>query len=222
MRWLVLGIVVTGVLGAAGAYRRMERLPGVRATSEVTDYGMRRAAQAGLPRETATFAAGCFWKIEHAMRGVDGVISTTAGYTGAADESAGDSTGDAAAPVNHFAVSSGQTGHAEAVQVVFDPTRVSYDQLLDVFWSSHDPTRFAPEPGEAPPPGRSEIYYHSDAQREAAESALCRLQAGGQFPQPSPTAIRPATAFHRAEDEHQQYLEKHGRPRISSTACRIR
>lgn len=222
MRWLVVGIVVTVVLGAAAAYRRMERLPGVRATSEVTDYGMRRAAEGDLPRETATLAAGCFWKIEHAMRGVDGVISTTAGYTGGADESAADPASGPAVPVNHFTVSSGQTGHAEAVLVVFDPTRVSFDQLLDVFWASHDPTRFAAEPGEPPPPGRSEIYYHSEAQREAAESSLRRLQAGGQFPQPIPTVIRPATAFHRAEDDHQQYLEKHGHPRDASAACRIR
>lgn len=222
MRWLVVGIVVTVVLGAAVAYQRMARVPEVRATSEVTDYGMRRAAQGDLHRETATFAAGCFWKIEHALRGVDGVISTAAGYTGGADESEGDSARGPAARVNHFTVSSGRTGHAEAVRVVFDPTRVSFDQLLDVFWASHDPTRFSAEPGEPPAPGRSEIYYHSEAQREAAESSLRRLQAGGQFPQPISTVIRPATVFHRAEDEHQQYLEKHGRPRNSSTACRIR
>ena len=142
------------------------------------------------------------------MRHVDGVVTTASGYTG------GHGT-----DVTHATISSGTTGHAEAVRVTFDPQRVSYDRLLDVFWSSHDPARFTVEPGEPPPPGRSVIYYHTEDQRLAAEASKRRLDDGGKFQQPLPTVVQPATTFHRAEAEHQQYLEKHGRGK--SAACAV-
>ena len=149
--------------------------------------------------EIATFAAGCFWKLEHAMRQVDGVISTTAGYTGGSN---GDPT--------HAAVSTGATGHAEAVRVEFDPAVVSYERLLDVFWKGHDPAQFAREDSEPIPPGRSAIFYHTDGQRMSAEAYKRRLGVA--------TEILPTAPFHPAEAEHQQYLERHG----AGGSCAVR
>ena len=105
----------------------------------------------------------------------------------------------------------GATGHAEVVRVVFDPRRVMFERLLEVFWASHNPTRFTPDPGRPPPPGRSAIFFHTDAQRGAAEASVRRLDASGEYALPVPTQVLPAAAFHRAEAEHQQYHEKHGR-----------
>ena len=139
------------------------------------------------------------------MRQVDGVVSTAAGYTGGTIDH-----------VSHATLSAGGTGHAEAVQVMFDPQRVSYERLLDVFWSSHDPIRFAFDPGEPATPGRSVIFYHTGAQRAAAEASKARLQVSGKYHAEIPTGIVPASAFHRAEPEHQQYLEKH-----AAGTCRI-
>lgn len=199
MRRIIVAATVMSVFGAAAAYREMTRPPAVRQTTDLTAFG--RRAGTGGPVETATFAAGCFWKIEHAMRGVDGVVSTTAGYTGGTTPE-----------VSHATVSTGATGHAEAVRVVYDPRRVSYEKLLDVFWASHDPTRFAVDDGEPPPPGRSIIFFHSLAQRRSAESSLHSLDLSRRFAHPLPTQVLPATTFHRAEPDQQQYLEKHGRP----------
>lgn len=198
MRWLVLLLIVCTVFGAAAAYREMSRAPKVRRTTDLTAYGRRHDPAA--PTETATFAAGCFWKIEHMMRGVEGVVSTTAGYTGGTT-----------AEVSHATISTGRTGHAEAVRVVFDPRRVTYKRLLEVFWSSHDPTRFTHDEGEPPPPGRSVIFFHTDAQRAAAEASVQRVDASGRYAAAVPTEVLPATTFHRAGAEHQQYHEKHGR-----------
>ena len=203
--WLIPTIVLLSVLAAGLAFRRLQAGPVLRATTDTTPFGKKH-----LPAqtETATFAAGCFWKLEDAMRQVDGVVATASGYTGGHG-----------ADVTHATLSTGATGHAEAVRVTFDPRRVSYDRLLDVFWSSHDPTRFTVEPGEPPPPGRSVVFYHAEDQRRAAEASKRRLEESGKFQQPLPTEIEPATTFHRAEAEHQQYLEKHGRGK--SAACSI-
>ena len=203
MRWIILLMIVSTVFGAAAAYREMSAAPKLRRTTDLTAYGRRHGP--GARTETATFAAGCFWKLEHALRGVDGVVSTTSGYTGGAT-----------ADVTHATVSTGRTGHAEAVRVVFDPGRVTYQRLLDVFWSSHDPTRFTPEPGEPAPPGRSVIFFHTEAQRAAAEASVGQINASARYAAPVPTQVLPAATFHRAEAEHQQYHEKHGR-----AACRL-
>ncbi len=146
----------------------------------------------------ASFAAGCFWGIEAAFRKRDGVISTTVGYTG----------GSTADP-SYEEVCSGQTGHAEAVLVEFDPAQVSYEELLDLFWEIHDPTtpnRQGPDIGTQ---YRSAIYAH-DAEQEAAAKAS-RDAAAGRFARPIVTEIAPAGPFHTAEDYHQKYFEKRGR-----------
>ena len=145
--------------------------------------------------EKATFAAGCFWGVEEAFRHVPGVASTAVGYSG----------GHVPDPTYHD-VCSGRTGHAECVQVEYDPTRVSYEQLLDVFWGCHDPTqlnRQGPDVGEQ---YRSAIFFHTPEQEAAARAAKARLQAQ----RPIVTEITPASAFYRAEEYHQRYLEKRG------------
>jgi methionine-S-sulfoxide reductase len=156
--------------------------------------------------ETATFAAGCFWGVEAEFRQVRGVISTRAGYTG----------GTTADPT-YEEVCSGKTGHAEAVEVIFDPAVVSYDELLGLFWKIHDPTllnRHGPDIGSN---YRSAIFYHSEGQRARAEQSRTSLQSSGAFGgRAVVTEIVPAGRFYSAEDYHQQFYEKQGRK-----SCRI-
>jgi len=147
----------------------------------------------------ATFAAGCFWGVEHALRGVKGVIDAEVGYTG----------GTVANPT-YRDVCTGRTGHAEAVRVTFDPAQVGYDDLLDVFWAIHDPTtpnRQGPDVGTQ---YRSAVFFHDAEQERAARQAKARLDASGRFRRPVVTEIAPAGPFWRAEEYHQRYHEKHG------------
>ena len=147
----------------------------------------------------ATFGAGCFWGVEVMFRQVDGVVATAVGYTG----------GTSTDPTYEL-VCTGRTGHAEAVEVTYDPARVSYDRLLDVFWAGHDPTtpnRQGPDRGTQ---YRSAIFYHDEEQRRAAEASRARWQESGRFRAPLVTQLIPATTFYRAEEYHQRYLEKHG------------
>jgi len=166
-----------------------------------TDRSSRNAAEQSkeTTMETATFAAGCFWGIEAAFRRLDGVVETEVGYTG----------GHLPEP-DYRRVCRGDTGHAEAVRVVYDPQRISYDDLLWTFWQIHDPTqlnRQGPDVGEQ---YRSAIFYHSEAQREAAEQSKQRVNASKKYRGRVVTQIAPAEEFYRAEEYHQQYLEKRG------------
>ena len=145
--------------------------------------------------EKATFAAGCFWGVEDAFRKLDGVHSTAVGYAG----------GDTDNPT-YSDVCAGDTGHAETVEIEYDPARVSYEQLLRLFWTLHDPTR----PGRKDQ-YRSAIFFHTPEQRAAAQLAKTQLEASGAHAHPVVTEIRPAPAFHRAEEYHQQYSEKRRR-----------
>ena len=150
--------------------------------------------------EKATFGAGCFWGVEAAFRRLAGVKSTQVGYAGGKTENP-----------TYEDVCSHTTGHAEVVEVEFDPAAVSYDQLLEVFWSNHNPTtlnRQGPDVGDQ---YRSVIFYHSPEQQAAAEASKERLNQSGRFKNPIVTFIQPAPAFYRAEEYHQRYLEKHGR-----------
>jgi len=147
--------------------------------------------------QKATFGAGCFWGVEATFRKVDGVVETVVGYTG----------GETSNP-SYEEVCSGRTGHAEAVQIQFDPARVSYERLLDVFWNLHDPTtpnRQGPDVGTQ---YRSAIYVHDAEQEAAAVASKERLQQAGRYREPIVTEIVPAGEFTRAEDYHQQYFEK--------------
>ena len=150
--------------------------------------------------ERATFAAGCFWGIEEAFRKVHGVKSTIAGYTGGTTRNP-----------TYEKVCTDRTGHAEAVQVEYDPSEVSYEDLLKIFWESHDPTtpnRQGPDFGSQ---YRSAIFCHNDQQRAVATSSRDRLQNTGRFAKKRiVTEIVTAKEFYRAEDYHQQYLSKRG------------
>ncbi len=149
--------------------------------------------------EQATFAAGCFWGVEDAFMSVPGVVSTRVGYIGGRMEH----------PTYHD-VCSGMTGHAEAVEVTFDPAVISYDKLLEIFWQSHDPTQFNRQGPDHGTQYRSAIFCHSDAQQLAAEKSLARLDASGRLRSRIVTEIVSAPTFWVAEDYHQKYHQKHG------------
>jgi peptide-methionine (S)-S-oxide reductase len=155
--------------------------------------------------ERATFAAGCFWGVEAAFRGIPGVTATTVGYSG----------GSFPNPTYHD-VCTGRTGHAEAVQVEYDPARVSYQDLLRVFWESHDPTTLNRQGPDVGSQYRSAIFFHTPEQQAAALASKQQLERSGGHKRPIVTEITPAPAFYRAEEYHQQYLEKRGQ-----ASCRI-
>lgn len=156
--------------------------------------------------EKATFAAGCFWGVEAAFREVKGVISTRVGYTGGRTEHP-----------TYEEVSSGRTGHAEAVEVVFDADVVTYRELLDLFWSIHDPTQLNRQGPDYGTNYRSAIFYHSDEQKTLAEASRKNLADSGRYGRRQiVTEVTPATSFYAAEDYHQQFYEKQGKK-----SCRI-
>jgi peptide-methionine (S)-S-oxide reductase len=150
--------------------------------------------------EKATFAAGCFWGVEAAFRQIPGVVATRVGYTGGHTD---DPT--------YERVCSHTTGHAEAVEVTFDPERVSYEQLLDVFWTNHNPTTKNRQGLDIGDQYRSAVFFHSPEQQEAAERTKDAVEAKLHWPKKVVTQIVPAPQFYEAEDYHQQYLEKRGR-----------
>jgi peptide-methionine (S)-S-oxide reductase len=150
--------------------------------------------------EKATFGAGCFWGVEAAFRRIPGVVATRVGYTG----------GEVANPTYEM-VCSHTTGHAEAVEVTYEPERVSYEQLLDVFWTSHNPTTKNRQGLDIGSQYRSAIFFHSPEQQQAAERTKAEQEAKLHWPKKIVTEIVPASEFYEAEDYHQQYLEKRGR-----------
>jgi peptide-methionine (S)-S-oxide reductase len=147
----------------------------------------------------ATFGAGCFWGVEAAFRQIKGVKATAAGYEGGSLDN----------PTYHD-VCSNRTGHAEVVEVDYDPERVSYEQLLQVFWENHNPTTLNRQGPDIGTQYRSAIFYHSPEQQAAALASKDQLTQAGTFKKPIVTEIVPATKFYVAEDYHQQYLEKRG------------
>jgi methionine-S-sulfoxide reductase len=149
--------------------------------------------------EKAVFAAGCFWHVEHAFGNVPGVISTAAGYTGGTTEKP-----------TYKQVCTDKTGHAEAVEVTFDPDRVSYAQLLEVFWKIHDPTQLNRQGPDVGAQYRSAIFYYTSEQRQAALDSKVKLEASNKFSKPIVTQIVPTKDFYCAEEYHQQYFKKHG------------
>lgn len=147
----------------------------------------------------ATFGAGCFWGVEVTFRQVDGVKDTAVGYAG----------GTVAHPT-YEAVCSKQTGHAEVVRVMYNPDVVSYEQLLHIFFSCHDPTTLNRQGPDVGAQYRSVIFYHDEAQRIAAVAFKERLERAGRYERPIVTEVVPVPTFYRAEAYHQQYLEKRG------------
>lgn len=153
----------------------------------------------------ATFGAGCFWGVEAALRNVKGVTATAVGYSG----------GTLKNPT-YEDVCTGRTGHAEVVQVEYDPAQVSYEELLHVFWESHDPTTLNRQGPDVGTQYRSAIFFHTPEQEAAARLSKENLQASGRGQRPIVTEITPAAEFYRAEEYHQQYLEKRGQAHCQS------
>jgi peptide-methionine (S)-S-oxide reductase len=149
--------------------------------------------------EKATFAAGCFWGVEAAFRQVEGVVSTSVGYSGGHYENP-----------TYRIVCTGMTGHAESVQVEYDPAIVSYDDLLNLFWENHDPTTMNRQGPDVGTQYRSVIFYHTPEQEAAARASKERLESSGKYRKPIVTEIVPAAEYYMAEDYHQQYFEKQG------------
>ena len=147
----------------------------------------------------ATFGAGCFWGVEAAYRQIPGVISTAVGYLGGTLEKP-----------TYYDVCSGRTGHAEVVEVTYDPSRLTYDDLLTVFWENHDPTTLNRQGPDVGTQYRSAIFYHDEDQKETAIRSKEERDRSGKYRRPIVTEITPATEFYVAEDYHQQYLEKRG------------
>ena len=148
----------------------------------------------------ATFAAGCFWGVEETFRQTPGVLNTQVGYTGGHKDEP-----------TYQEVCTDRTGHAEAVEVEYDPEKVSYEHLLSVFWENHDPTTLNRQGPDVGSQYRSAIYYYSPEQKDEAEASRDELTKSGRFRKPIVTQIVPAETFFPAEEYHQQYLAKRGR-----------
>jgi len=157
--------------------------------------------------DTATFANGCFWCTEAIFEQLEGVISATSGYTGGKTENP-----------TYKQVCSGETGHAECLQIVYDPKKISFDELLEVFWETHDPTTLNQQGNDIGTQYRSGIFYHNDEQKQKAEKYKAELNKSGAFDKPIVTEITPFTKFYKAEDYHQQYFDNN---EDANPYCRI-
>lgn len=166
----------------------------------------------GQETRTATFGAGCFWHVEAAFAAVEGVVSTQVGYMG----------GTVPNPTYEM-VCTDRTGHAEVVQIEYDPQAVSYEQLLELFWDLHDPTSLNRQGPDVGSQYRSAIFFHDAEQEAAARAAVHALEESGAYQRPIVTEISPATPFYRAEEYHQQYFARHFglSPQQAALACAI-
>jgi methionine-S-sulfoxide reductase len=147
--------------------------------------------------EKATFAGGCFWCMQPAFDKLKGVISTTVGYTGGTKESP-----------TYEEVSSGETGHAEAIEIIYNPTQITYSELLEIFWRNIDPTTPDGQFVDVGPQYRTAIFYHDEEQKRFAEASKEELEKSRRFDKPIVTEVLPASKFYKAEEYHQQYYKK--------------
>jgi peptide-methionine (S)-S-oxide reductase len=173
-----------------------EKLPGALKATAALEW---RRQRSDLTMEKATFAAGCFWGVEATFRAMPGVVNTRVGYTGGKTDNP-----------TYKEVCTDRTGHAEAVEVEFDPAQVRYDDLLKVFWENHDPTQLNRQGPDWGTQYRSAIFFHTPQQQAAAQASKEALEKAQRFSKPIVTQIVPAVTFYPAEDYHQQYLEKRG------------
>jgi peptide-methionine (S)-S-oxide reductase len=156
-------------------------------------------APTGRTTDIATFGTGCFWCTEAIFQELKGVLSVTSGYMGGTVPNPG-----------YEEVCTGTTGHAECLQIVYDPCVITYDELLEVFWESHDPTTLNRQGNDIGTQYRSAIFYHNEEQRQKAEHYKAELDKQGAYPNPIVTEITPASTFYPAEDYHQNYYNDHG------------
>ena len=154
-----------------------------------------------MSQQTGSFAAGCFWGVEARFREAGGVLDAVSGYMGGHTENP-----------TYQAVCSGETGHTEAVQLTYDDEQISYRELLDLFFDMHNPTTLNRQGPDFGSQYRSAIFWYDESQRDAAEQKIGELNESGKWPNPVVTEVTPAEAFWRAEEYHQQYIKKSGRP----------
>ena len=152
-----------------------------------------------MKTEKATFGAGCFWGVEELFRQTKGVVKTAVGYDG----------GDMKAPT-YEAVCTDATGHAEVVEIEFDPSQVKYEDLLKLFWENHNPTTMNRQGPDVGTQYRSVVFYHNEAQKKVAEASKAAVAASGKYKNPIVTQIVPALPFYKAEEYHQPYLANRG------------
>jgi len=150
-----------------------------------------------MDNEQATFAAGCFWQVEEAFRKAKGVVAARVGYSGGREENP-----------SYEKVCTGNTGHAEAVEVTYNPAIISYEKLLDIFWNLHDPTQINRQGPDVGDQYRSAIFYHNEKQKDSAEASKKKLEERQKYSKKIATLILPVERFFEAEEYHQRYLEK--------------
>jgi peptide-methionine (S)-S-oxide reductase len=199
---LIIGVILASGCFEAGEASQMSNTESTQrnaVSSDRTLPGRATTQPATVDEAVAMFGAGCFWGVEGTFQQVPGVISTAVGYSGGSVKDPG-----------YRKVCSGTTGHAEVVQVVYDPKRVSYEQLLDVFWGAHDPTTLNRQGPDVGTQYRSAIFYYTPEQKAAAEASKAKQTEAKRFRRPIVTEITAAAAFYRAEEYHQRYLEKRG------------
>ena len=165
-------------------------------TSLATSAGQSSGA---LNTDTATFANGCFWCTEAIFQQLEGVLKVSSGYSG----------GHVVDP-SYKEVCTGTTGHAECIQIIYDPSKISFDELLEVFWQTHDPTTLNRQGNDEGPQYRSAVFYHTKEQKELAEKYKAQLDKSGAFKDPIVTEIAPFTSFYIAENYHQDYYNQNG------------
>lgn len=158
---------------------------------------MNAQAQPSAGTETATFAGGCFWCVEAIFQSLDGIVKITPGYTG----------GHVKNP-SYEQICSGGTGHAEAIRIEYDPSKVSFEELLDLFWQAHDPTQLNRQGSDIGTQYRSAIFYRGEAQKKSAEESIRKLAASGTYSGKIVTTLEPAGDFYEAEDYHRNYYRK--------------
>lgn len=205
-RYQIRSLTVAGFLCLTALVSCAQKQKKKSMTTDVQTAGTATAVPAtGL--DTATFANGCFWCTEAIFEQLEGVVSATSGYTG----------GEVPNPT-YKEVCTGTTGHAECLQIVYDPKKISFDELLEVFWETHDPTTLNRQGNDVGTQYRSGIFYHNEEQKQKAESYKAALDKSGAFDNPIVTEITPFSAFYPAEDYHQQYFDNNEN---NNPYCRI-
>jgi peptide methionine sulfoxide reductase msrA/msrB len=197
-KWFRLGLLV-GASGAAFAVVDLLSLSHAEPLASTEKEKMDNRDTKSAKLSQATFGGGCFWCTEAVFRELKGVHSVVSGYSGGARKNP-----------TYKQVSTGRTGHAEVIQIEYDPKKISFKELLEVFWKTHDPTTLNQQGNDIGTQYRSVIFYHDDKQRELAEKYLAELDESGAFANPIVTEISPFEAFYPAEDYHQEYFELHG------------
>jgi peptide-methionine (S)-S-oxide reductase len=172
---------------------------GQSASKKITPFMATNESMNSTGLDTATFGNGCFWCTEAVFQDLKGVMKVTSGYSG----------GTVKNP-SYREVCTGSTGHAECLQIIYDPKVLSYDELLEVFWKTHDPTTLNRQGNDEGTQYRSVVFYHNEKQKELAEKYKKELNASGAYSNPIVTEITPYTVFYKAEDYHQEYFNLHG------------